>query len=108
MFFTIPNKNYLSTDQLKTNTLMDAYFVIKNFPLKASDTAMDSYIRQQYEIPLKDLCVKLLLSLTHYKDSEGNLILMFKDPKLDKLAQLITYGNGVIPGSNILQLALSV
>ena len=31
---------------------------------------------------------------------------MFKDPKDDKLAQLVTYGNGAIPGSSILQVAL--
>jgi hypothetical protein len=68
---------------------------------------LDSYIQQQYKITLKNLCIKLLLSLTFYKDNEGNLVLLFKDPKYDKLASLITYGNGAIPGSNILQIALN-
>lgn len=107
MFFTISNKKYLTSDQLKTNTLLDAYFIIKNFPLKASDMLLDNYIKQYYKTTLKDLCIKLLLSLTFYEDNDGNVILMFKDPKYDKLARLITYGNGATPGSRILQMALN-
>jgi hypothetical protein len=53
------------------------------------------------------MCIKLLLSLTFYEDNEGNLILLFKDQRYDKIAQLITYGNGAIPGSRILQIALT-
>ena len=106
MFFTIKNKKYLSLEQLKANTILDAYFVIKNYPLKASDLILERFIQQQYGVSLKNICVELLLNLTHYKDETGNLILMFKDPKQDKIAQLITYGNGALPGSKILQIAL--
>mgnify|MGYP003312872951 CR=1 FL=1 len=97
----------MSTEQLRTNTMLNAYFIIQKYSLKASDTIMDQYIQQQYKISLKDLCVKLLLDLTFYVDDTGNLVLLFKNPKSDSLAQLITYGNGAIPGSRILQTALS-
>jgi hypothetical protein len=107
MFFTINNKKYLSPEQLRSDTLMHAYFVIESYPMHASDTILDQFIQQQYKVTLKNLCIKLLLSLTFYKDKTGNLILMFKDPKYDNLARLITYGNGAIPGSKILQIALS-
>lgn len=106
MFFTITNKKYLSESQLKTNTLLNAYYIIKNYPIRASETALDNFIQAQYKTSLKDMCVKLLLELTHYKDDEGNLILMFKNQKYDAIAQLITYGNGAIPGSRILQIAI--
>lgn len=106
MFFTIQNNKYLSDNQLRADALMNAYFVIKNYPLKASDIILNDYLLQQYKIDLKNLCVKLLLELHFYKDDDNNFILMFKDPKLDRLAQLITYGNGAIPGSRILQIAL--
>jgi hypothetical protein len=53
------------------------------------------------------MCIKLLLNLTFHKDKEGNFILLFKDPTLDKAAQIITYGTGAIPGSRILQIALN-
>lgn len=106
MFFTIPNKKYLSTEQLKANTLLDAYFIVKSYPLKASEIILDNYLQQQYNVSLKNLCIKLLLSLSYYKDDADNLILMFKNPKDDNLASLITYGNGAIQGSKILQIAL--
>ena len=64
MFFTIKNDRYQSTEQLRTNTLLNAYFIIKNYPMHASDLALDQYIKQQYKTSLKDMCIKLLLSLT--------------------------------------------
>ena len=106
MFFQVTNKKYLSPEYLRTSTLMDAYYIIQNYPLHASDLLLDKFIQQQYKVSLKDLCIKLLLNLTFYKDNDGNLIMMFKDPKFDNIASLVTYGNGVIPGSRILQIAL--
>lgn len=107
MFFTIKNPRYLSIDQLRTSVLLDAYFLISNYSMHASDLALEQYIKLQYKTTLKDLCIKLLLNLTFYTDNEGNLVLIFKNPKADQLARLITYGNGAIPGSKILQLALN-
>ena len=106
MFFKIQNTRYQSADQLKTNTLLNAYFIVKKYPIHASEVAIDNYIQQQYKTTLKNMCIKLLLSMSFYEDDDGNLILLFKDPKYDKIAQLITYGNGAIPGSRILQIAL--
>ena len=106
MLFTIKNNRYMSTEQLRTNTLLNAYFIIKNYPMHASDLTLDQFIQQQYSTTLKDLCIKVLLNLTFYVDNDNNLILLFKDPKYDKIARLITYGNGAIPGSKILQIAL--
>ena len=74
--------------------------------MHAADMLLEQYIKQQYKTSLKDICIQLLLSLSFYNDDEGNLVLLFKDQKYDKLAQLITYGNGAIPGSKILQIAL--
>lgn len=106
MFFTINNNRYLSIEQLRTDTLLNAYFIIKNYPMHAADLAIEQLILQQYKTSLKDMCIKLLLSLTFHKDRDGNLLLLFKDSKYDKIAQLITYGNGAVPGSRILQTAL--
>lgn len=106
MFFTVQNKRYKSTEQLRASALLNAYFIIKNYPLHASDLILDQFIQQQYDMSLKNMCIKLLLRLSFYKDADGNLIFMFKDPQYDKIASLITYGNGAIPGSRILQIAL--
>ena len=97
----------MSTEQLRTNTMLNAYFIIQKYPMRASDTLMDQYIQQQYKTSLKNLCVKLLLDLTFYTDDSGDLVLLFKNPKSDTIARLVTYGNGAIPGSRILKAALS-
>lgn len=107
MFFTVTNKKYLSQEQLRINTLIDAYFIIQNYPLHASELILDQFIQKQYNVSLKNLCIKLLLSLTPYKDDSQNIILLFKNQKDDALARLITYGNGAIPGSKILKIALN-
>jgi hypothetical protein len=106
MFFLIKNKKYLSINNLRTDTLLNAYFVVQHFPLKASDLLLDKYLQEQYNMSLKNLCIKLLLSLSFLTDNDKNLVLLFKNPKDDFLARLITYGNGAIPGSKILQIAL--
>lgn len=107
MIFNISNKRYLSTEQLRTNALLKAYYLVQKYPLHASEQMLEQYLQQQYKTSLKNTCIKLLLNISYYEDDAGNLVLLFKDPEHDKLARLITYGNGAIPGSKILQLALS-
>lgn len=107
MFFVINNTQRRLPEQLRANTLLNAYYMIKNYPMHASDLVLDQFIQQQYKTSLKNMCVKLLLSLTFHKDNDGNLVLVFKDSKHDQIARLITYGNGAIPGSKILKMALS-
>ena len=106
MFFTVKNIAKLPVEQLRTNTLLKAYYIIQKYPLGASELLLEQYLKQQYKSSLKDLCVDLLLNITYYKNDEGNLVLLFKNPKYDRIAQLITFGTGAIPGSSILQSAL--
>lgn len=94
-------------DQLRERALVNAYYIIKNYPLNASELAIAQFIEQQYGVSLKNACVELLLNLTLCKNNSGDLILLFKDPKYDQLARLITYGNGALPGSKILQHSLN-
>ena len=106
MFFTVEKNKYLTYEQLRTNTLLDAYYIISKYPLHSSELLLDSYIQQQYKTSLKNMCIKLLLNLTYHKDKDGNLVLIFKNQEYDKIARIITYGTGVIPGSMILKTAL--
>ena len=105
MFFTIESNKYLNKEQQRAEILMSAYFIIKNYPLKASDTLLNNFLKQHYNDELKNLCIKILLNLIFYKDKD-HFILSFKNPEIEKLARLITYGNGKVPGSQILQVAL--
>ena len=55
MFFSIKNKQYLSTEHLRTSTLLKAYYIVKKYPMHVSDTIMDNFIQQQYKTTLKDM-----------------------------------------------------
>jgi hypothetical protein len=107
MFFKIENRHFMSPDQTRTSILLKAYYIIKRYPIHASEKILDNFIQSQYKISLKDLCIKLLLHITFYQADDNTLILMFKDATYDQMARLITYGNGAIPGSNILKIALN-
>lgn len=107
MFFKVANERCLSPEQLRADALMSAYYIINKYPLHAPEVILDQYLQQQYGMSLKNMCIKLLLNMTFYKNDDGDLVVLFKDPKYDKLARLITYGNGAIHGSRILQLALN-
>ena len=107
MIFRVENRRYLSTDQLRTKALLNAYSVIQQYRFSPAEQLLNSYVTNQYKASLKDLCIGLLLNLTYYKSDDGSLILLFKDMKHDMLARLITYGNGMIAGSDILKVALN-
>ena len=106
MFFTIKNKKYLSTEQLRTSTLLKAFYIIQKYPLHATEQALDKFIQEQYGTTLKNMCVKLLLGLTLHEDTSGNLVFMFNNPEYDKIARIITYGTGALLGSPIIKAAL--
>lgn len=107
MFFIITSRYYTSLAKLKNDRILQAYISIKNYPFKANDLLMNQFIEQKYEISLRELCIKLLFNLTFFKNKNGNLVASFKDPRYDKLARLVTYGDGLHFGSPILKDALS-
>ena len=107
MVFTIQNHAKANPDYLRQKTLLEAYYCIKHYPLGPAELLLDTFIQQQYNISLKNLCIRLLLKVKFYQDKSGNLLAIFKDPRSEQLGRLITYGNGVIAGSQILKTALT-
>ena len=49
MFFTIANVKYMSYEQLRTSTLLKAYYIIKKYPIGATEYVLEEYIKQQYD-----------------------------------------------------------
>lgn len=108
MLFTVKNQYKKSDQFFKTEILLHAYFIINNYPLRATEQLLNNYLQKEYKVSLKDVCIKLLLNISFNKnDKDDTFILTFKDPKYDKIAQVITYGTGVVPGCQILQRALT-
>lgn len=84
------------------------YFIpiaIRNYHLGATELILDSYLKQQYKKSLKASCLEIFKNATVQRTPENDLILILPEA-FDKLAQLITYGNGPIQGSPILKKTL--
>lgn len=105
MLFTIPNKNRIDPVVLKTRAMLQAYSVIKHYPMNGAERLLDAYINNQYNKSLKNMCIDLLLHMTFHVNKAGEVILLFNDKRYDTIAQIITFGTGNIPGSKILQTA---
>lgn len=107
MMFTVRNPYKLQPEQLRVKTLLSARSFIRMYPMRATELALDEHLQQQYDTTLKNACLVLLLNASYTVNDLGELVILFKNPQHDKVAQLITYGNGQILGSQILRHALA-
>lgn len=69
----------------------------------AVDRLLDKYLKANYKLSLRDACDLLLLRARVSQGQPNEILITFIDRRLDKLASVITYGTGKIPGSNILK-----
>lgn len=90
----------------KARFYSNAFFIIRAYPMHSQELLLDAYLQQHYKKSLKSLCTELLSSCTLHQ-KEKSFLILYKNPEHDKLAQLITYGNALVGGSNILQYALN-
>ena len=72
----------------------------------AQEAALNTYLLKKYHISLKVLCLNILNNMQFMNDFNNNIVAKTKNKDLDKLARLITYGNGEVQGSPILKWAL--
>jgi hypothetical protein len=75
-------------------------------PKRAKEIALDKYLKENYNQQLIPLCLKIVRGIKIVKAPQGTLLITIPNKKLDEFAQLITYGNSEIEGSNILKRAL--
>lgn len=105
MFFSVK-----FDDRLKlTRELIveSAYDYISCYELRGNDLKLDKYLTDAYGVGLKSACA-YLVEHCDCNFSGNTAIIHFLENKLDNLASLITYGNGVIKGSRILRKAFSL
>lgn len=73
----------------------------------ANERALNDYLIEKYSEALIPLCLKIIAKAKFCLNNEKELIITIPDKRLDKLASIITYGTGKVPGSAILRKALS-
>lgn len=102
MFFSIKIPNGMSIEVAKYKVLRIARQSIVFYNLSPGELQLDNYLRQKYNIGLKQACYKLIQESKRVA-TQDSIIIKFKDEDSDKLARIITYGNGIIKGSLILK-----
>lgn len=98
---TYPNK--LLTAPIFLNARQ--YILLRK--LNAADTQLSRYLVSVYKKDLKRLCLELISRAKLMKNFDKEIVVVFPTKADENLAKLITYGNGIVPGSKILQTALS-
>jgi len=106
MNFILQCPKYKSEKKFIIDTRMFALFAIKKYRFNANEIILDRYLRHTYKISLRGSCLLIVTKLKFMRDNDGYLVGTTYDRRLDKLAALIIYGNGVVKGSNILNVAL--
>ena len=79
-----------------------AYLYLAAYRVKPREMELSNYLKQTYNLGLKEAAL-LVFTHSHVNYvSKNEVVITFFDPKIDKLASLITYGNGIVLGSKIL------
>ena len=76
--------------------------VILSWPMRATEIALDNYLKKNYNTSLKIVGMNLLLNSSTSTDGEF-LVTTFKDIRYDKIASFITYGNSEVSGCNMIR-----
>lgn len=103
MFFTVKGNSYTPANIIKLKIHRIARRNIALYKLTPAEVQLDRYCRKNYGRTLKQICIKLLLNAQITQESPTSYFIIFTDKQLDTLANLITYGNLEIRGSNILK-----
>jgi hypothetical protein len=106
MLFRVLASYPLTKTQFFTFSIQNAKQKIVGFRMVATEIKLEELLMQRYGLGLKPMCFMLLNKLKVSQVADTELIFTFIDDDADKLARLITYGNGVIDGSPILTQAL--
>ena len=103
MEFRIQNTYKLPEDLLRMKILSGARQKLFLLKYTTDDKLLDQYLKENFKTTLQLACLKILYNIKIYSNLSGELIVRIPNQKLDKLARLITYGNGVLIGSDILK-----
>ena len=106
MTFVIENEYDLPLDLLKAQLIRSARRRIAFYKEACAEKLLSKKLLEDVRLTLKAACMRILMNSYVMKDyATGRLIAKIQDPKLDRLARFITFGDGETPGSQILRFA---
>lgn len=101
MFFTI--KSEIANDYPNAWVLYGAKLVVDNYRITPAHKKLNDYIVKNYGWNIKTASLIVIANSKLQKNKSNEIIITFPNKKLDDLAALITYGDGVIQGCSILK-----
>jgi hypothetical protein len=79
-----------------------ANLAIATYRVKPAQKQLNDYIWKEFGLTLKAAAAIVVANCRMQKNQSNEIIVTFPSKKIDKLASLITYGNGKIQGCSIL------
>lgn len=80
-----------------------AFKKLNYFSWGATEIALDEYLKKHYKVSLGTACRLIILNSKISADKFGTYTVSAIHPYWEKLARLITFGNGPLQGSQILK-----
>jgi hypothetical protein len=102
MFYSITIPQGMPVDVAKYKLKKIAREHVVFYTITANDLVLEKLLKKSHTFDLKTICYNLIKNMSFSTDGE-NIIIKFKDKDDDKLARLITYGDGKVKGSTILR-----
>jgi len=107
MLITVTSDKYTPAGLVSIRVKRFAKYRLYRWELSEADIIIDNYCKKTYNCSLKEACLQIIKKIKIFPENTDNTyIIILPDKRLDKLAHIITYGNGEFLGSKILQEAL--
>ena len=97
MVFRVSKPGNINSELFKSFLISDAIGRVIGYKISTNEILLNRYCLDKYDIGLKPICKKLILN-AKVMVGENDIVISWADDKLDKLASLITYGNGKLQG----------
>ena len=107
MFFIIKSSNP-ALDLKLHRTKRRARSLLILYPMGVTEALLNHYLVEKYNKSLMQACQAILTNMVFVQNMQQEIIAKIPDPELNEIAKVITYGNGLIPGSRILKKILEV
>ena len=105
IFFTIP-KIQAPKKLHRPQAKVIAQRIILTQPLKADEVCLDQYLQKQYQMSLRGACIAIINNMRFQCTQEDEVVAILNHPQLEKLAQIIMFGNDKVPGCRLLHKAI--
>lgn len=83
--------------------LRGANLAIALYRITPAHKQLNDYLWKEFGVNIKAASAMVIANSRIQKNKNNELIITFPSKKIDRLASIITYGNGKIPGCSILQ-----